>query len=164
MTAKSTEKRLWSRVFLVLGSNLGNRKEYLAQAREQIGENSSIHTLQKTIEYSSPALLFERQPDFLNQIILAKTTYDPWELLNFLKRVEKLVGRRERFRYGPREIDIDILSYENYQIQDEYLILPHPGLKNRSYIRHLLSEMGETPELLSKGLTPYAKRETANTP
>ena len=151
-------------MFLVLGSNLGNRKEYLGRAREQIAENSSIRIIQKTIEYISPALIFERQPDFLNQIILSETTYDPWELLNFLKQVEKLVGRRERFRYGPREIDIDILSYENYQIQDEYLILPHSGLKNRPYIRYLLSEMGETPELLSKGLTPYAKKETANTP
>ncbi|MCS7204262.1 MAG: 2-amino-4-hydroxy-6-hydroxymethyldihydropteridine diphosphokinase [Leptospiraceae bacterium] len=126
------------RVVLALGSNIEPRKQYIESAIKEIKENPEFRILNITPMIENPAILYENQPDFLNQVIEIETSMDPYELLNFVKVLEKKIGRKERFRYGPREIDIDILFYENLHIKSEILMIPHPGVYDRDYLKYLL--------------------------
>lgn len=126
------------RVLLSLGSNLGEREQYLSRARAAIASRHRI--LRQSRELNNAALIVTDQPDFLNQIIEIETTFRPEELLQFLKQIEKDLGRMHRERYGPREIDLDILNFEDVEMQTEHLRLPHPGLVDRNYLHVLLSE------------------------
>lgn len=130
---KKTRKALLS-----LGSNLGEREQYLRRARAAIASRHRI--VRQSRELINPALIVTEQPDFLNQIIEIETTDGPEDLLLFLKETERYLGRIHRQRYGPREIDLDILIFEDVQIQTDFLRLPHPGLIDRQYLHVLLAE------------------------
>ena len=94
-------------IFLGLGSNLGDRVEYLKQAVSML--SSAIEITAESSIYETPPWGFTDQAAFLNQVIKGTTTLSPDALLSFLKEIEKKIGRIETFKYGPREIDIDIL-------------------------------------------------------
>lgn len=127
------------KVLLSLGSNIEPRELYLKKARELLEKK-----IGKIIKLSSildcAAEVYLDQPRFLNQIVEIKTHLNPPCLLKTIKKLEKEIGRKERFRYGPREIDIDILYYENFQINSNDLIIPHPAVKEREYLKILLKE------------------------
>jgi 2-amino-4-hydroxy-6-hydroxymethyldihydropteridine diphosphokinase len=90
---------------------------------KSLGEVLRVSTI-----YESKAWGVVNQGDFLNCVVKFKTELEPVELLKRLKEIEKLVGRKERERWGPREIDIDILLYENYILMLSFLVVPHPYL------------------------------------
>ena len=140
-------------VFLSLGSNRGDRENFLSQARKALEGTEEIRILSISKVIDNPALLYEKQADFLNQVIKLESALSPWDLLKKLKSIEKQLGRRPSFRYGPREIDLDILSYENFSSQKKELTLPHPALSSRPYLRELLEDLGTSPEEL---LGPYS--------
>ena len=142
------KRALRENVYLSLGSNLGERADYLRRAREMISEHNGIQIQALSSVLENPALLFKEQHDFLNQILCIHTALAPRELLTFCKRIEEVLGRQKRIRYGPREIDVDILSYGDLKSDDPELTLPHPGLRDREYLRILLRELGRTPESL----------------
>lgn len=127
------------KVLLSLGSNIEPRELYLKKARELLEKK-----IGKILKFSSildnPAEVYLDQPRFLNQILEIETRLNPTSLLKIIKKIEKEIGRKERFRYGPREIDIDILYYENFQIHTNDLIIPHPAIKEREYLKILLKE------------------------
>lgn len=143
------------RVFLSLGSNLGDRERYLAQARIRLQEEPGIWLLRASPILENRAILFENQPDFLNQIMELRTELPPLDLLHLLKRLEREIGRQERFRFGPREIDLDILTYDCIILDDPILTLPHPGLFDRDYIHALLRDLNESVA----SVFPCEKRE-----
>lgn len=122
-----------------LGSNLGDRHGRLEQARLRLTEECRI--LRRTSELDNPAVIVTDQPDFLNQIVEVETGLSPHALLSFLKRIEADLGRQERQRFGPREIDLDILTYDGLQMETDDLILPHPGLADRAYLHRLMAEL-----------------------
>ncbi|MBW7858440.1 MAG: 2-amino-4-hydroxy-6-hydroxymethyldihydropteridine diphosphokinase [Leptonema sp. (in: Bacteria)] len=109
-----------------------------ALARQAISKTNRI--LRKSRELNNPPVIVTEQPFFLNQIIEIETRLSPEELLDFLKKTEKQLGRKSRERYGPREIDLDILDYEGIELSTDRLTLPHPGLSDRKYLHQLLSE------------------------
>ena len=117
-----------------------------AQQRLSQTEGIEIQALSQIID--NPALLYEEQPSFLNQVAKIKSALSPWELLEKLKGIELQLGRKPRFRYGPREIDLDILSYADFSCQAEKLSLPHPALSSRPYLRKLLKDLHSSPEEL----------------
>ncbi len=127
------------RVFLSLGSNVGDRLDYILEAigyLKGLGEVRGISTL-----YESPAWGVEEQGDFLNGALEIYTNLRPRELLSELKRIEKAVGRKERFRWGPREIDLDILLYEDLVIESDSLSVPHPYMHLRDFVLVPLIEL-----------------------
>jgi 2-amino-4-hydroxy-6-hydroxymethyldihydropteridine diphosphokinase len=134
--------------YLLTGSNLGQREEFLQKAREQIslraGRCSGISSLYETAPWGKTD-----QPSFLNQAIKLETTLPPQELLNVLLEIEKELGRTREERYGPRTIDIDILLYGKMQIQKPQLQIPHPQLGNRRFALLPLLELA--PELVHPG-------------
>jgi 2-amino-4-hydroxy-6-hydroxymethyldihydropteridine diphosphokinase len=126
-------------VFLALGSNIENRKQHIEKAIVLLREK--IHDITVAPLYETKPRYFENQNNFLNTVLSGFTELEPQELLQFTKTVQKKVGRVERFRYGPREIDIDILFYGNVVYKDEELEIPHPRLQDRDFVLQPFSDI-----------------------
>jgi len=126
-------------VFLALGSNLENRKQHIEKAIVLLREK--INDITVAPLYETKPRYFENQNNFLNTVLSGFTELAPQELLQFTKTVQKKVGRVERFRNGPREIDIDILFYANVVYKDEELEIPHPRLQERDFVLQPFSDI-----------------------
>ena len=120
------------KVFLGLGSNVGNKIENIKKAINLLQEK--INNIEVAPFYVSKAVGYENQDDFVNTVLKGYTKLNPFELLEFTKQVEKQVGRIYRFHWGPREIDIDILFYDDLVINTEDLVIPHPRIQERDFV------------------------------
>jgi 2-amino-4-hydroxy-6-hydroxymethyldihydropteridine diphosphokinase len=125
---------------LALGSNLGDRDGYLRAAREALGNAGISVTHQSSVAETEPVGITD-QPPFLNQVLEAETALEPRELLTTIKAIEQQLGRQSRQRWGPREIDIDILRYDGRTVDEPGLHVPHPELENRPFLVELLREV-----------------------
>jgi 2-amino-4-hydroxy-6-hydroxymethyldihydropteridine diphosphokinase len=131
-------------IFLLLGSNLGDRETNLEVARSKIQSIARIRKLSgvyKTAPWGKPD-----QPAFYNQVIAIETAMVPDELLNALLSIEMALGRERHEKWGSRVIDIDILFYKNDIISNERLKIPHPQIANRRFTLVPLQEIA--PELV----------------
>ena len=126
-------------VYLGLGSNVGDRLLNLNKAIELLSQK--IQILKKSKIYISKAVGYTDQPDFYNMVLYGKTDLSPEELFNFIKDVEKNAGRVYRFHWGPREIDIDILFYNDLVFKSDKLNIPHPRLHERDFVLLPLIEL-----------------------
>ena len=127
--------------FLGLGSNEGDRHQYLAEAIQLLQQNDKISVrLQSSVLETSPVSHIE-QGDFLNQVIQVDTTLDPISLLQACLEVEASLGRVREERWGPRTIDIDILFYSDEIIEMSGLTIPHPEVHKRPFMLLPLSEI-----------------------
>ncbi|EMJ94445.1 2-amino-4-hydroxy-6-hydroxymethyldihydropteridine diphosphokinase [Leptospira alstonii] len=129
--------------FLSLGSNLGNRAEFLKIAVRKLKNALEIEVLKESQPLNTVALEITDQPDFLNQILKIETSFSPEELLEVVLRIEKEMGRVREIDKGPREIDIDILTYDVVTMHTRDLHLPHHSLFTRPFIREILETIGE---------------------
>jgi 2-amino-4-hydroxy-6-hydroxymethyldihydropteridine diphosphokinase len=120
------------RVFLGLGTNLGDRLANLEAARRSL--EPAVSLLARSPVYETAPWGYPDQPDFLNQVISCATALAPPDLLALLKSVESLVGRQPSFRYGPRQIDLDILLYDDLVYRSGDLVIPHPHLHERAFV------------------------------
>ena len=127
------------RVFLGIGTNLGDRERNLQAALAILSQKMVI--LKESSIYQTAPWGYLDQPAFLNQVIEAQTDLSPLNLLGFLKDTEKVLGRQANFRYGPRLIDLDILSYGNRIIQTPRLQIPHPRIAQRAFVLVPLAEI-----------------------
>ena len=112
-------------VYLLLGSNVGDRDSNLSRAIERISQSAG-ELLKVSRIYQTAAWGKIDQASFLNQAVYINTAHAPLELLTQLKNIEKEVGRVSTEKWGPRVIDIDILFYGSEIIQDPQLQVPHP--------------------------------------
>jgi 2-amino-4-hydroxy-6-hydroxymethyldihydropteridine diphosphokinase len=128
MKASMTE----TTIYLALGSNVGDSAANIHQAIELM--HSRISDIIEAPIYSSKAVGYTDQPDFLNTAIRGTTTLEPPELLKFVKDIEQQVGRIQRFRWGPREIDIDIIFYGDQIVEVPGLTIPHPRFAERDFV------------------------------
>jgi 2-amino-4-hydroxy-6-hydroxymethyldihydropteridine diphosphokinase len=135
-------------VYLALGTNLGDRRANLEAA---------IHAMPPVVQPLSASHIYETppwgvldQPHFLNQVILVETELEPDELLSWLKRLETDLGREPGLRYGPRLIDLDILLFDNLQLESPALTIPHPRLAERAFVLAPLTDLA--PELRPAGM------------
>jgi len=126
-------------VFLGLGSNIGNKKQNLENAIKKLGEK--ISGIQASKFYETEPWGFVNQDKFLNAVIIGRTNLCPSQLLKFVKQIEQAVGRVERFKWGPREIDIDILFYDDLVYKDDFLIIPHPFIQERKFVLEPLLDL-----------------------
>jgi len=130
-------------VFIGLGSNLGERREYLASAIKMIRERISPALITESSILETEAVDYTDQPDFLNQVILIETNILPEHLLEILKDIEIKLGRVKRFDKGPREIDLDILLYDDIVMNKSNLVIPHPAIPDRIFIMMHLVELNK---------------------
>ena len=127
------------RVFLGIGTNLGDRERNLQAALAILSQKMVI--LKESSIYQTAPWGYLDQPAFLNQVIEAQTDLSPLNLLGFLKDTEKALGRQANFRYGPRLIDLDILFYGNRIIQTPRLQIPHPHIAQSAFVLVPLAEI-----------------------
>jgi len=133
--------------YLALGSNIDDRRENMRNAIKQIAGHASNRIVRASSIYSTKPVGVEDQPDFLNAVIAIETTLSPTELLLFCQDVEKKLGRKRTFKWGPRVIDIDILLYDDVAVQDENLFIPHPYMMERAFVLIPLAEIAPDLDL-----------------
>jgi 2-amino-4-hydroxy-6-hydroxymethyldihydropteridine diphosphokinase len=130
-------------LYLSLGSNLGDRLTNLHIAISSLPPN--IQLIAQSSIYETEPWGYSNQPVFLNLVIKAKTTLEPYKVLAYIKDIENSMGRLETFRFGPRLIDLDILFYDDLVLDSPQLTIPHPRLIERAFMLVPLAEIA--PEL-----------------
>lgn len=132
-------------VYLLLGSNLGNRKEVLDEALELLNRKVGVIILQSK-DYETKPWGVTDQPDFLNLAIAIHTNLSPLEILEQTQSIENQLGRIRKEKWGARLIDIDIMFYENEIIDEPDLKIPHPLMQERDFALTPLAEIA--PDLV----------------
>ncbi|HEU4859293.1 MAG TPA: 2-amino-4-hydroxy-6-hydroxymethyldihydropteridine diphosphokinase [Chitinophagaceae bacterium] len=126
--------------YLLIGGNLGNRKENFSRAISLINEQCGSLTKSSSV-YETEAWGITDQPSFLNQALEIVTELNARQLMRKILKIEKIMGRVRKEKLGPRIIDIDILLFEN-EIHDlRFLKIPHPELQNRRFVLVPLAEI-----------------------
>ena len=130
------------KVYLSLGSNLGDRESNLAQATMALSVENNISNIESSAYYSSEPLYNLKQPDFLNSVLKCDTTLKPFDFFDVTKKIEKMLGRiRNKKRNQPRIIDIDILFFGNSILETSELTIPHPSFQFRKFVLIPLAEI-----------------------
>ena len=119
--------------YIALGSNLGQREVFLAQARRAIADLATTRVLGLTDAEETAPIGPVAQGPFLNQMIAIETELSPQDLLAELKRIEIDAGRVRIARWGPRTLDLDIVLFEKQSVREPGLTVPHPELSNRDF-------------------------------
>lgn len=140
-----------TKVVLALGSNLGDRISNLRAALAEL-EDAGIAVLERSGIWETPPVPAD-QPRYLNGVVVAETSLTPAALLAELKRIERYLGRRPERRWGPRPIDIDILFYGDERVETPELQVPHPRIRERSFVLAPLSDVWQR-ELPVLGVSP----------
>lgn len=125
--------------FIALGTNLGDREANLRAARaalRQVMWLTGVSPIYETTPWG-----YTDQPPFLNQVVMGLTTLPLRDLLAFLKATERRLGRQPTFRYGPREIDLDLLFYDQAVVTTPELTVPHPRLHERAFVLVPLNDL-----------------------
>ena len=123
-----------------LGSNLGERSANIRKALTLL-EGSGHFCLEKRSLLYESRPVGPTQPDFLNGVVEGKTDLSPETFLSLLKKTEKELGRSEGLRWGPRVVDLDLLSYGESIVDTPSLTVPHPRLEEREFVLVPLSEI-----------------------
>ena len=126
-------------IFLGLGSNVGDKKKNLEKTVEKLREK--ILNINVSKFYETEPWGYTQQDKFLNAAIRGKTFLSPSQLLKFIKLIEKELGRVKRFKWGPREIDIDILFYDDLVHKDNFITIPHPFIQERKFVLEPLMDL-----------------------
>ncbi|MBS3969063.1 MAG: 2-amino-4-hydroxy-6-hydroxymethyldihydropteridine diphosphokinase [Clostridia bacterium] len=153
-----------TQVFLGLGSNVGNRKEYLEKAINALKNMPEITVTGMSSVYETEPFGGVEQNRFLNMVIKIETTLMPAKLLEVIMAIEKDLDRVRTIRWGPRTIDIDILLYGNEVINTRDLTIPHIGLTERDFVLVPLLEIDPDIKLPSgEPLKNFSTRATKGT-
>ena len=132
--------------YIGFGSNIGDRLAHIQNAIQALSKTEGI-TLQKISSvYKTDPVGYEAQAQFLNGVAAIQTNLPPLPLLHTLKNIETTIGRQHRIRWGPREIDLDILIYGDMCLQTEKLVIPHPEMHLRRFVLVPLAEIA--PDLV----------------
>ena len=129
-----------NKVYLLLGSNMGNSEQQLKSAAQhiesQVGNITRFSSLYQTAAWGNT-----KQPDFLNQVLIVQTKLEPEELLTANLQIEQKMGRIRTVKNAPRIIDIDILYYNKLVLNTANLKIPHPEIPNRRFVLIPLNEL-----------------------
>jgi 2-amino-4-hydroxy-6-hydroxymethyldihydropteridine diphosphokinase len=141
-----------SRAAVGLGSNKGDRlanvRTAVSLTREQVGRVTAVSDV-----FETPPWGVALQPRFLNACMIVEAELEPHGLLRKLKEMESDMGRLKKGKWGPREIDLDILLYDDVRIEDPILTIPHPYMHERAFVLLPLSEIAPDWVHPTTGLT-----------
>jgi 2-amino-4-hydroxy-6-hydroxymethyldihydropteridine diphosphokinase len=127
------------RVYLSLGSNLGDRSANLQSCIPWLGKLGNVAKVSSF--YETEPMELREQPWFLNCVIELETDLSAHELLSGIQHIEKEFGRSREIEKGPRTLDIDILLFDSYVINDNDLQIPHPAMHKRRFVLAPLAEI-----------------------
>ncbi|MDQ0870846.1 2-amino-4-hydroxy-6-hydroxymethyldihydropteridine diphosphokinase [Arthrobacter sp. V1I9] len=149
----------YSKVVLALGSNLGERNETLTEAVADLVDPPEIRLLAVSpIVQTKPVGGPAGQPDFLNMVITAETNLTPHELLEHCQAVENKHHRVREVRWGPRTLDVDIITYGELRSDDPALTLPHPRAASRAFVLYPWSLIEPAATLNGERISTLAAR------
>ncbi len=134
------------RVFVALGSNLGDRARWLAVARERLAALPETRMVRASSVEETAPLGDVPQGPYLNQMVELDTGLEPEALLDACLGIEAALGRERTVRWGPRQIDLDIVRYGARAVHTGTLTVPHPELPNRPFWRRELAELQDLSE------------------
>jgi 2-amino-4-hydroxy-6-hydroxymethyldihydropteridine diphosphokinase len=159
-----------SRIFIGLGSNLGDRAKYLHRALSEMADLHQTAVVKFSSVYETEPIGVKEQPKFLNMVVEVDSTLRPDELVRELKEIEHRIGRTYSEHWGPREIDLDLLYYGGEMLNETALQVPHPEISNRRFVLVPLKEIASefqdplrhlsVQELLQRCSDPSAVRKT----
>lgn len=137
--------------YLGLGSNMGNREQYLARAVAQLARHPGVEVKRTSSVYQTDPWGYTDQERFLNAVVEVYTTLSPVELLGAAQAAEAAAGRRREVRWGPRTLDVDILLYgpaaegvegiARHTVSTDELVIPHPRMWERAFVLVPLAEL-----------------------
>lgn len=141
-------------VYLSLGSNRGDSLVYLREALNSLERNPHIELDAVSSIYETDAVGMTEQPPFLNIVVRLRTTIEPYDLLHLCQGIEDQFQRERDVHWGPRTLDIDLLTYDDLVLATPELTLPHPRMHEREFVQIPLKEL-ETGEIgVSAGVRP----------
>lgn len=120
--------------YIGFGSNIGDRHVYIRNALHRLAAVEGIILQKASSLYETAPVGYKEQGQFLNGVAEIQTSLSPRGLLCILKAIERQVGRQHRVRWGPREIDLDLLIYGDVCLREDGLIIPHPEMHRRQFV------------------------------
>jgi len=132
MRKKTTAQPTTADVFISFGGNKDDTRQYIAAAITRLGKLGAVEKISPIFETQPEG--FKDQPNFLNGALLLKTPLPPEKLLRELKKIERELGRTPTFPNGPREIDLDIIFYNDIILKNADLQIPHPRMSERIFV------------------------------
>jgi len=130
-----------ARVYVAIGSNLGDRRANIDTAIDLLKRNDAVRVVKVSSIYETEPVGGPPQGKFLNGVMELETDVSPRELLAELNGIEDRLGRKRREMFGPREIDLDIILYGEETIDEPGLTIPHPRMREREFVMRGLTEI-----------------------
>lgn len=127
--------------YVGLGSNIGDKAENILRALDILSQSDDIKVTKVSSFYETEPIGYEDQDWFINAVAQVETIFSPEELLSAFKKVEQIMGRKNTIRWGPREIDLDLLMYDQLCFESPGLVIPHPRLHERAFVLVPLAEI-----------------------
>lgn len=134
-------ERKWHKVYLSIGSNMGDKERYLKNAIARLEGDSDIRKVKASSFYVTKPYGGVEQEDFVNAAVELETIKQPEELLDFLHTIEAEAHRERKVHWGPRTLDMDILLYDKEIYESEDLIIPHVDMQNRAFVLEPMMEL-----------------------
>jgi len=128
-------------IFIGLGSNVGDRLGFLDAAILELGELSNTKIVGMSSVYETEPYGNKNQPEFLNMAVELESNLEPDKLFSGLKSIEEKLGRHRTERWGPREIDLDLLYFGKRVVNQKNLQVPHPEVGHRRFVLVPLNEI-----------------------
>lgn len=145
-------KRSWHKVYIGVGSNLGEREEYMQLAQKRVSALPMTRNFKTASIIETEPYGYTEQGKFLNTVYYIETLDTPEEFLDKLHQIENEANRKREIHWGPRTLDLDILLYDELITEDEQITLPHPEMTKRLFVLEPLCE------LLPRGIHPLERR------
>ena len=133
----------WHKVYLALGSNLGNKEGYLDLAINLLKEDDNFKNIRESSRIETAPYGGVADEMFVNSAVEVETLYSPYELLDCIHQIEEKGERVRKERWGNRTLDVDILFYDEIIIGEPDLAIPHPDLVNRDFVLIPMKELNE---------------------
>lgn len=137
-----------ARAAIALGSNVGDKRGNVARAIELL-ERDGARVVRRSADFRTEPWGPVEQDWFVNACVIVETELSPEELLSLCRRIEAELGRKRDMRWGPRTIDVDILTYDNLTIDTPELVVPHPRMFERAFV--LVPLLDADPEAVVGG-------------
>jgi 2-amino-4-hydroxy-6-hydroxymethyldihydropteridine diphosphokinase len=120
--------------YIAIGSNMGDKAGNMMRALEMLDQLDGLKVTKISSFYETEPVGYEDQNWFVNAVAQIETIFPPKELLSALKKTESVIGRKETIRWGPREIDLDLLMYNQLCFDSSDLVIPHPRMHERAFV------------------------------
>ena len=142
-----------NKAFIALGTNIEPRNDYLEQALQLLSKEDNVQIMKMSSIYQTPPIGYTDQADFLNMVVEINTWLTSEKLLDKCQEIENELGRKRIIRFGPRTIDLDILLYNEENVETMRLTIPHPRMVERGFVLIPLNEIASRLQLPGMGKT-----------